>query len=975
MSRTHLIVLAVILSIAGALSWRTFWRSEDPLAFYAPDAYVERANQLIRDGYLRATCFGRQPQLELDLEKAPASEKAWYEESYLAADVQKFNADPEGNSWTFQIDRDCRLLGVNPAVHTIDLPFRQRLAWLGSIFYSGGSAASLRSPRREIELRPPTRPIPVEKSQATEVGQDRDVYAEGSVLLTLPGGRARQAASIFFVGDRMVAQNGLAGQDQDFRLMGHRLPMGRLARLDTGDWLALESRERGQRRQEVFVYRDTEKLDPASVVRRQNNRNQRRSDDAGLGEVPDPARQTPYPYLDQVAKSISGALAVLPSAEGNTLAEAFDIQLGIDRKAQVEISRTFSERCGQIRKERNLEPFSAGVTVMDGRSGQVLAMATYPTSDDLTDVDLTARQKRRLLQNQNLILHAIGSAGKPFFFAAVADEFPELIELEIAGHAPERHHPDLFQCRIPLGYHLLEGHMDPSIDFARALEVSCNKYTVELLTLSLAAHWARHQPGAREASGLERLIPRDPTVAWPKPGWSSGVRIGGETLDYAPYLAGFIKSDRPIEDPARGSVVRCSTLSELDRAAFAGSFEHLTGAATYLGRDPGALPTDPTARQFQTSFFADAYDLRPWEKLVSRLTQGHEQDGTSLQVRTALHAIAPERVNLALNQVTRLRGDYISLALGGGTSLWTNLQLTEAISRLVGGREVDAEIARAIFERKPNETPATAAVAATPKARLGIKDAAREAVLEGMWRVVEGERGTAKALRGELNKLRQEFPENQLVIYSKTGSPILDKPVPTATGEALEKLVQKGRLVWSGRLAVKQASGSEVPWAERGKPGRAPYEQAFQQALAEVGYGRATWVRSALLRAVDRAALAFTRPRGESGDEAEDDEFDSALGLDEKGLKVNRESGLFRNQSVKSLAGVYIFTLLKLPAETELPPSPEVLADPKVKMLSVAIHLEAGEGSEDAVAMARLLLPKLKTLLSDDAVTVAEVGR
>ena len=55
--------------------------------------------------------------------------------------------------------------------------------------------------------------------------------------------------------------------------------------------------------------------------------------------------------------------------------------------------------------------------------------------------------------------------------------------------------------------------------------------------------------------------------------------------------------------------------------------------------------------------------------------------------------------------------------------------------------------------------------------------------------------------------------------------------------------------------------------------------------------------------------------------------------------------------------------------------SPEVLADPKVKMLSVAIHLEAGEGSEVAVAMARLLLPKLKTLLSDEAADVTVLAR
>lgn len=963
MSRKHKIVLIVCVFLAAGLAWRTFFEASDPLSYYAPDAYVERANRMIREGYLTATCFGRQPQLRLDAERMPASELAWYEESYLAGDVARFNADPQGWSWTFQIDRDCRLLGVNPAVHTIDLPFHRRLAWLGTVFYSGGSAASLRSPEREIELQPALHPTPVERSAATEIGRKEDVYAEGSVRLTLPGGRARQAASIFFVGDRMVTQNGLKEQGQEMRLMGHRLPMGRFARLETGDWLTLDSRERQGRRQEVFVYRDFEKLEPASVVRRQNDQNRRRSDDPGLGEIPDPSRQEAYPYLDQLAKSISNALAVLPAEEGRALADGFDLRLGIDRKTQVEVGRSFRDHCSALRKQRGIEPFSAGVTVADGLTGQVLAMATYPSSEDLEGLDLTARQKRRLLQNQNLVLHAIGSAGKPFLFAAVADAFPELIGLEIAGHAPERYHPDLFQCRLPAGYQLLEGHGDPRIDFPRALEISCNKFTVELLTLSLAAHWARHQAPPSGAQGLERLIPRDRQVAWPKPGQSSGVWIGGESLDYAPYLAGFIDSGRPVDDPARGSVIRCSTLAELDQASFASSFEHLTGAATYLGRDPN-LTFAPSNRDFQTSFFADAYDLRPWKKLVARLSRGHEQDGQSLQVRTALHAVAPERVNLALNQLTRLRGDLVSLALGGGTALFTNLQLTEAISRLLTGRAVETELAAAVYDRglSPEDLAAAASTPPAAPVPLQLDPKAREAVLEGMWRVVEGERGTARLLRRELEQLRAEFPRDTLAIYSKTGSPILDKPVPTATSDALEKLVQKGRLSWNGRIVARLASGREVPWAERGKTGRSAWEQAFREALGEVGYGRASWVGGALLRAVDRSAEAMARPRGDGG---EPDELDPPLVLDGQSLALDRESGLFRSQSVKSLAGVYVFTLVKLPGEAELPPRPEALADPRARVLSVAIHLEAGEGSEDAVAAARVLLPKLRLLLAE----------
>ncbi len=126
------------------------------------------------------------------------------------------------------------------------------------------------------------------------------------------------------------------------------------------------------------------------------------------------------------------------------------------------------------------------------------------------------------------------------------------------------------------------------------------------------------------------------------------------------------------------------------------------------------------------------------------------------------------------------------------------------------------------------------------------------------------------------------------MIYSKTGSPILDKPVPSATGEALEKLVQKGRLFWSaGRFGVRLEKGGDTLWAARRAAGRAAYEQAFARALGEIGYGRAQWVRSALLER-GRPFGRGLRPRGRA--KTTPDDYDPPLELDGAGLKVNRDS-------------------------------------------------------------------------------------
>ncbi len=950
----------VTVILGGLLAWRSTYGARE-LRYYAPDEYVERADAFIRASYLVADCRGPEPQLVPRLEEASPRDQSWYRDSYLARDVARFNADPSGFGWAFAVDADCRLRGVNPVVHAVELPFHHGVRWLGSILWRGdGADATLRSAARTITLRRPEGPVPADESATTEVGATTPVLKEGVVLLHYPGGRGQPAARLFHVGDQVVVHNRGRGADEMTRLLGHTLKEGRMARLETGDWLHLASRKRYTRAEETFVFLGGEAREVASMVRRQNARFARRSDDGGLGRVIDPTRDTGYPYLDLVAKSISSVLRFLPEERAQALVDQFDVQLTLDREIQRVVSDRFGVFCrDQERVARLDRPLSAGMTIMDGQSGDLLALATYPTAGDLS-ADTEGRG--RLLRNQNFALHPIGSAGKPFFFAAVAEAVPALRSLTIDEHAPERYHPDIFQCQLPLGYQLLEGHYG-AIDFIGALEMSCNKYTMELVTLALAADRAR-------SLGASTTIVEDPDIAWPLAGRTTAASIGGRPLTGAPDLGGFVFQDgavvarpRSSDAPRSGAAIRCSSLDRLDQASWSAPLARITGAAVYRGEAPVGVSDEASARVLDLAYATNRFDLESWQPLLAALLEGADET-ESWRIRAALQPIAPDRVNLALNQVTRLRADYVSLLLGGGTSVWTNVQLAEATARLVTGRAVRARLASEVVPRHP-VTPAPSATpladaalaAANGAAPLDIRPESREPVLAGMRRVVVGARGTARALRDELKALQQAFPSDTIALYAKTGSPITERLVPAATGAALEALVARGRLIVEGRRLSVRVGNSIVAYAAPRAAGRDAFRQALRSALREIGTGASRAVRGVIARVVDGLAdeLADTRVAL--------DEIIGPIRVDAGGLSLDREDRLFRSRRIKGKAGVLLFAVVRVPGRRLSTVTPADLAAADTRVLSVALHLDADQNSEIAVQAAEVMLPLLEPLL------------
>lgn len=949
MSRRLLLPLG-LAAVAGLLAWRSV-PGDGPLRTYAPQDYVARADAFIRAGYLKADCRESSPRLTLHLEEAPAGEKGWFEESYLAADVRRFNQDPDGFGHAFVIDDDCRLRGVNPTVHRIVLPFSSPIRWLGSVVYRGaGSQAQLRSTGRAITLSRPETAVAARQEATTRVGEEREVIEEGSVLLHYAGGRGQPAARVFPVGDETVVGNrSRRNRPERVNVLGHPLPVGRLARLESGDWLHLEA-ESPRKVAETFVYVGGQALGAASRMRLVNDRYTRTTDDPRLGLLPaGPGDEVLY--LDAIAGGVEGALAALPEKRARALAEGFDLQLTLDRKVQLALSNAFHTAVAAVQAEHPGKPFGAGMTVLDAKTGDLLALATYPWEEDLADLPVADdAERRRLLANQNLRLHPIGSAGKPFFFAAIAHAFPFLLDLVIDPYSPDPAERTLLQCELPKGYRIPEGSGAP-VDFRTALQISSNRYTVELGALALAAATGRMK-------GTAEAIPRDPAVAWPRPGKTSGIRLAGRPLDYAPDLGGYVFAETGApEEPESTAAERCASLDKFEQVPFRAPLERLTGAATYWGVDPLRLPERSTRSQLERAYRTNRYDLRLLSPLLTHLFQGADED-QQWKIRAATQEFSPERVNLAFNQVTQLREDFVTLLLGGGTSLWTNVQLAEAMSRLVTGRAVEARLVHGVLPRKAGHAAPPPEPPRPPAPEISARELrpeARAAVLEGLARVGRPG-GTAGAMEAGVRPLRALFPDSRIDLYSKTGSPVLESPVPAALGRALDRLVGRSRLGIEGKTLVVRLESGNVPHRLPGEPGRGAFRQALERALAEVGIRRPSrWLVSYVADLLDEFAGDLKAGGGE--------ETDGPIAAVGGAIRLKRDDRLFRQRLVQGKGGVYLFTLTRRPAGAGDVPNAADFQHPDSRAVTVAIFLATGPDSQVAVEVARKVLPALAPLL------------
>jgi cell division protein FtsI/penicillin-binding protein 2 len=811
-----------------------------------------------------------------------------------------------------------------------------------------------------ITVLPPEQAL-LAGAKSSPVGSLDNLSAQDMLLHF--GAKARQAAQFYYVGNKVIINNRTntdEGSGQ-VRLMGYRMPVGRLAWLETGDWLYLEALQPTPVK-ETFIFDAGETRPVASAVRKRNDKDQRIfTKDPMLGWYIDQEGQQPIPFLEMLARRIDQALNHISPERARALLNSFDLQLSLRRDLQDTLSSKFHTIFDEIRHRHHRgQPFPAGITIMDGKSGEILAMTTYPWPDDLSDTvpGIDAQERRNLLRNQNLVRHPIGSAFKPFLYAAITQTFPSLGTLKINAHRTDTDFKQLLQCRLENGYQVI-GISQP-VDLPTALARSSNRFTAELATLALAPKSAE-----QEYRNIQDLLPPDPDYkAWPTPTSPSGISVLGQELRYAPNLRERIDLGERID----GRPPSCNTLKpQFEQVKFSSALEDITGADAYLGKAPQGLPEKGGNDIFYESYQTHNYDLSAWRSLIKHLSQGLNEDNL-WTVRSDFKGVSPESVNLAFNQIHRLRQDYITLILGGGNCIWTNIQLAEAMSRLVTDKPLEATLVSVVLDKNGQPVKTDTAQSSPVSSRL-LRPEVRKAVLTGITRVVTDPGGPAGGLRSTLGQLRKQYPKDHLWLFSKTGTPTLEVHVPKPLGQALEALVTRSYLRFQdGALHVRVGNRTQS-YRDAG------FYNLLLQALRKVNPSSALAERERRRIAARLMQILVRFDRNVSSDSLEGhaqvpDSVASPLGplhLDGGSqLRVNREHRLFSDFQDTSQGAVYVFSLVRIPnsaGQGSAIPDPEQLARPDTKVITVALHLNMGKDSKFAVErIAKRILEEINLL-------------
>jgi len=720
--------------------------------YYTPAGYVEMANALIKRRLVVYDC-----DHDRIVARIPdgTPEYSWYQDSYLKSDIDQFNDAQQRFSDLFLIE-GCVLVGVNPTAHVVPLPetsgaLRQ---WDGSLRYSSQHVVgTLRSNRQMLTILAPTGVL--ETSDVAVVPVEAGVpgaYASDAVIKLFFRRPEREAADVYAVGSTGVLRDrrdAAIVTDHDIRVGGRSLPQGRIVALQNRDWIQFVERAGTGETRTTYQYYSG---DLASIISW-----------AGLRNT-SIVRVTAANTLGFVGDLVRGLNSTYQSIreEGGRAIEQFDIELTVARDLQHQTTSRL-ERFVEATLPDRTYPRRAAVTLMDAFTGNSLALGTYPSRPaQLSQFPyLSTGERRRLLSNQNLNRHPIGSAGKPFLMNAVLSEYPYMAGFTVPGHVGSARYPTAAGHPLDTGY---ETHNHPQpVGIVRGLGVSCNKLIVDLLTASLAL-----DPKSRGRDRIGRVSDVIRTNGAPMP---AGDRF--QTCGSAAQEVPLLPSHQ----------VNANKLWKLDENTIFTRFADQTGVRIYAELAPEAIAASEAEAgntTFDRAYQASRFHIRPWDEVLAKLIPLLQTKERRTNALKAIGSASPEAVNLSMNTVDQFRAEWINVLLGGATASWNNVQLGEAMSRLVTGRDV-----RAAF------VPRTGAPV-RPELQRNLDERARRLILAGLSEVTSTAGGTASALAGFERRLAAQFPGFTAHVFGKTGTPAVQGFVPRPQMRLIASLFNAG---------------------------------------------------------------------------------------------------------------------------------------------------------------------------------------
>ena len=761
--------ILTVLLLFGVLVFARPEREKITGYFYTPAAYVSVANRLIRDPrqLIDYDCENGIIQTHFEPE---SPEERWFQNSYLKRDVDAFNDNPRANLFRFDIE-SCQLLGVNARARTIPLPTagEEPRLWLGELRYAGGNiGGTLRGAEQMLGIRRELGPLNAADTDSVRMPVARAgqkpadlMFAESPLFrfqMRAPGERGSEVmGDVRLIGPTGVLQDrrdlGVL-QSHSLLLMGRGIPRGRVVALEDGDWLQFAAKRNNATARETYLYttRDLTRLISSAAIRNGS-----------------PFRTT-HPNTVGMAEGIVTALdqMVRDNAAGPEWAHA-DLELTIDRSLQGEMTRHLREVMTPKAGRRQV-PIRGAVTMMDTFTGDVLAAASYPTlpSDVSRFTYLSETRRASYLENQNFVTHPIGSAGKPFWGAAILHVIPEMESYRVQAHAGRPDWPTVIGYPLRPGY---ETHNHAALDYVGFLAHSCNKYLIDAATVALAID-SGCQAGV---NSVEQCLQLDRTVPLEA---ADSFSIGRRRYSFRPRLDKYMKNNAFVG---------------IEQSPLLTAFRAITGGETFGegAAEPADIRGNTSPDLFRQWYRNSRAHLTPWLRLLTaapEIATWEADQRADLVARFA--RVSPAASNLSVNTVDNIRSEWVNMLLGGGTSMWNNIQLGEALSRLVTGWQVRANMVKSLRTRDG----AALLTSAPEPPELQLAAAARTATLRGMQAVVT--EGTATTLLrtsgdqvGLRARLESALPQYTFQLYAKTGTPRLEIMAPPAYFRAVHNLL------------------------------------------------------------------------------------------------------------------------------------------------------------------------------------------